>query len=165
MRCSSIFCLQIPSYFSSNSSLLLMNSNDVFFILSPIFLCFFYQERLYNPSIYVLLMYLAAFIDYFRKDKCNPLLLIVEVWTELGLVVFLFALEGFPCKNYGIWFIFLLHEFIYLLLLVVSTYLILHKEIVKKSWYLLKYCEFTLTFVMRMKVLMQIVLAQKHKDK
>ena len=53
------------------------------------FLCFS-QNRLYNPRLYVLLMYLAASRVYFREDRCNPLLLIVEVWTGLGLVVFPF---------------------------------------------------------------------------
>ena len=37
--------------------------------------------------------------------------------------------------------------FIYLLLLVAITYLILHKEMVEKSWCLLEYCEFTLTIM------------------
>ena len=123
--------------------LLPMNSNDVFLVYFLQFFCFFCQERLYNPRLYVLLMYLAAFRDYSREDKCNPLLLIVEVWTGLGPVVFPFTLGGFPCKNSGVWFIFLLHEFIYLLFLVVI--LILHKEMVEKSWCLLEYCEFTLT--------------------
>ena len=77
-------------------------------------------------------MYLAAFRDYSKKDKCNPLLLIVEVWTGVGPVVFFFASEGFPLKNSSVWFIFLLHEFIYLFLLVAITYLILHKEMVEK---------------------------------
>ena len=90
-------------------------------------------------------MYLVAFRDYFREDRCNPLLLIVEVWTELGPVVFSLALGGFPSKNFGVWFIFSLHEFIYLLLLVTITYLILYKEMVEKSWCLLEYCEFTIT--------------------
>ena len=35
--------------------------------------------------------------------------------------------------------------FIYLLLLVAITYLILHKEMVERFWCLLEYCEFTLT--------------------
>ena len=43
---------------------------------------------------------------------------------------FFFHTKGFPYKNYGICFIFLLHEFIYLLLLVIIVYLILHKEII-----------------------------------
>ena len=60
-------------------------------------------------------------------------------------MAFPFALKGFPRKNYGVRFIFLLHEFICLLLLVVIAYLILHKEMVEKSWCLLEYCEFTLT--------------------
>ena len=101
-------------------------------ILSPIFLCFFCQERLYNPRIYILSMYLEAYRDYSREDRYNPLLLIVEVWIGLGPLVFPFALGGFPHKSYGVWFIFPLHEFIYLLLLVAITYLILHKEIVEK---------------------------------
>ena len=42
---------------------------------------------------------MVASRDYSREDKCDPLLLIVEVWTGLGLVVFPFALRGFPCKN------------------------------------------------------------------
>ena len=95
--------------------------------------------------LYVLLMYLAASRDYSREYMCNPLLSIVEVWTELGSVVFSFTLDRFPCKNSGVWFIFLLHEFIYLLMLVSIAYLILHKEIVEKLWCLLEYCEFTLT--------------------
>ena len=77
-------------------------------------------------------MYLEAFKDHSREDRCNPLLLIVEVWTGLGPVVFPFALGGFPRKNYGVWFIFPLHEFIYLLLLFYINYLILHKERVEK---------------------------------
>ena len=60
-------------------------------------------------------------------------------------MVFPFALGGFPRKKFGVWFIFPLHQFIYLLLLVAITYLILYKEIVEKSWCLLEYCEFTLT--------------------
>ena len=40
---------------------------------------------------------------------------------------------------------FLLHEFIYLLLLVDITYLVLYKEMVEKFLCLLEYCEFTLT--------------------
>ena len=80
----------------------------------------------------MLLMYLAAYRDYFRKDSCNSLLLIVEIWTGLDLVVFLFAFEGFSCKNSYVWFIFLLNEFIYLLLLVDIVYLVLHKEMVGK---------------------------------
>ena len=110
------------------------------------FPCFFCQERLYNPRLYVLLMYLVASKDYSREERCNPLLLIVEVWIGLGPVVFSFALGGFPRKNSGVWFIFPLHEFIYLLLLVAITYLILHKEMVEKSWCLLESCEFTLTY-------------------
>ena len=87
--------------------LLPVNSNDIFLgIISPIFLCFFFQERLYNPRLYVLLMYLVASRDYSREDRCNPLLLIVEVWTRLGPMVFPFALGGFLRKNYGLWFIF-----------------------------------------------------------
>ena len=95
--------------------------------------------------LYVLLMYLVVFRDYSRQDKCNPLLLIVEFWTGLGPVVFPFTLGVFPRKNSGVWFIFPLHEFIYLLLLVAITYLILYKEMVEKFWYLLEYSEFTLT--------------------
>ena len=38
-----------------------------------------------------------------------------------------------------------MHEFIYLLLLVVISYLILHKEMVEIFLCLLEYCEFTLT--------------------
>ena len=53
-------------------------SNNIFGILSPIFLCFFCQERLYNIKLYVLLMYLAASRDYSKEDRCNPLLLIAE---------------------------------------------------------------------------------------
>ena len=93
----------------------------------------------------MLLMYLAASKDYSREDKCNLLLLIMEVWTGLGPVVFPFALGGFSHKNSNVWFIFLLHEFIYLLLVVAITYLILHKEKVEKFRCLLEYCEFTLT--------------------
>ena len=76
---------------------------------------------------------LVASRDYSREDKCNPLLLIVEIWTGLGPVVFPFALGGFPRKNSSIWFIFLLHEFIYLLIVVAITYWIFHKEMVEKS--------------------------------
>ena len=47
-------------------------------------------------------------------------------------MVFPFTLGGFPRKNSGVWFIFLLHEFIYLLLLVDIVYLVLHKEMVEK---------------------------------
>ena len=72
-------------------------------------------------------------ITFFRGSRCNLLLLIVEVWTRLGPVVFPFALRGFPCKYSGLWFIFPLHEFIYVLLLVAITYLILYKEMVEKS--------------------------------
>ena len=60
-------------------------------------------------------------------------------------MVFPFTLRGFPRKNFGVRFIFPLHGFIYLLLLVVITYLISHKEMVEKSWCLLEYCKFTLT--------------------
>ena len=48
-------------------------------------------------------------------------------------MVFPFTLGGFLHKNFGVSFIFPLHEFIYLLLLVVITYLIFHKENVEKS--------------------------------
>ena len=82
--------------------LLHVNSNNVFGYTFSNFLCFFSQERLYNLRLYVFLMYLAASKDYFRKDKCNALLLILEVWTGLGLVVFPFAFRGFPSKNYGV---------------------------------------------------------------
>ena len=58
---------------------------------------------------------------------------------------FSLRIGGFPHKNYGVWFIFLLDEFIYLLLLVDIAYLVLHKEMVEKFWCLLEYCEFTLT--------------------
>ena len=79
--------------------LLPLNSNDIFLgIIYPIFLCFFFQERLYNPRLYVLLMYLVASRDYSREDKCNPLLLIVEVWTGLDPVVFPIALGVFHIK-------------------------------------------------------------------
>ena len=47
-------------------------------------------------------MYLAASKDYSREDRCNPLLLIMEVWTGLGPVVFPLALGGFPRKNSGV---------------------------------------------------------------
>ena len=128
--------------------LLHVNNNNIFFgILSPNFLCFFFQERLYNPRLYVLLMYLTTSRYYFRKDKCNSLLLIMEVWTGLGPMVFRFVLGGFPSKNSGVWFIFLFYEFIYLLMLVAITYLILHKEMVEKFYYLLEYCGFTLTLL------------------
>ena len=60
-------------------------------------------------------------------------------------MVFPFALGGFSHKNSSVSFIFLLHEFIYLLLVIAITYLILHKENVEKFWRLLEYCEFTLT--------------------
>ena len=50
----------------------------------------------------MLLMYLTAFRDYSREDKCNLLLLIVDVLTGLDPVVFPIALGGFPCKNYGV---------------------------------------------------------------
>ena len=118
-----------------------------FWVVFIQFSLLFCQERLYNPRLYVLLMYLIAYKDYSREDGCNPLLLIVKVWAGLGPMVFPFALGGFPRKNYGVWFIFPLHEFIYLLLLVVITYLILNKEMVEKSWCLLEYCEFTLTIL------------------
>ena len=131
-----------------------VNSNIVFWYTFSNFLCFFFcQERFYNPRLYVLLVYLATSKDYSRKDRCNPLLLIVEVWTELSPVVFPFALRGFPHKNFGVWIIFLLHEFIYLFLLVAITYLILHKEIVEKIWCLLEYGEFTLTSGIRAKLI------------
>ena len=130
--------------------LLPMTSYGIFKgILFPIFLYFFCQERLYDPRLYVLLMYLATSRDYFRENRYNPVLLIVEVWIWLGHVVFPFALGGFPRKNYCIWFIFLLHEFMYLLLLVAITYLILHKEMVEKFWCLLEYCEFTLIEIIK----------------
>ena len=48
-------------------------------------------------------------------------------------MVFSFASEGFPRKNSGVWFIFLLYEFIYLLLLGDIAYLVLHKEMVENS--------------------------------
>ena len=73
-------------------------------------------------------MYLVASRDYSIKDRCNSLLLIVEVWTGIGPVVFSFALRGFLRKNSRVLFIFLLHEFIYLLLLIVIAYLILYKK-------------------------------------
>ena len=92
-------------------------------------------------------MYLEISRDYSRKDMYNLLLFIMEIWIELGLVVFPFALRGFPHKNSGVWFIFLLHKLIYLLQLVDIAYLVLHEEKVKKFWYLLEYCEFTLTCV------------------
>ena len=60
-------------------------------------------------------------------------------------MAFPFALKGFPRKNYGVRFIFLLHEFICLLLLVVIAYLILHKEMVENFCCLLEYYQFTLT--------------------
>ena len=133
--------------------LLPINNNYVFWgILSPIFLCFFCQDKFYNPRLYMFLMYLTA-SNYSREDRCNPLLLIVEVWIRLSPMVFLFAFGGFPRKNSSVWFIFLLHEFIYLLLLVTITYLILHKEMVEKSWGLLEYCEFTLTSGIRTKLI------------
>ena len=81
----------------------------------------------------MLLIYLATSRDYSRKDRYNPLLLIVEVWIGLGLVIFSFASEGFSRKNFGVWFIFLLHEFIYLFLLGDIAYLVLHKEMVENS--------------------------------
>ena len=83
--------------------LLSVNSNIVFFMLSLIFFCFSCQERLYNPILYVLLMYLIASKYYFREDRCNSLLFIVKVWTVLSLMVFPLIQERF---------IFLLHEFI-----------------------------------------------------
>ena len=47
--------------------LLPLNSNDIFLgIIYPIFLCFFYQERLDNPRLNVLLMYFEASIYYSR---------------------------------------------------------------------------------------------------
>ena len=61
---------------------------------------------MYNPRLYVLLMYLVASRDYSREDMCTPSLLIVEVWTGLSPMVFPFTLGGFPCKNYGVWFFF-----------------------------------------------------------
>ena len=83
--------------------LLHVNSNNVFGYTFSNFLCFFLsQERLYNLRLYAFLMDLAASKDYFRKDRCNALLLILEVWTGLGLVVFPFAFGGFPSKNYGV---------------------------------------------------------------
>ena len=66
-------------------------------------------------------MYLAASRDYSRKDKYNPLLLIVEAWTGLGPVVFLFALGGFPRKNSDVWFIFV--AWIYLFIAASCYYL------------------------------------------
>ena len=50
----------------------------------------------------MVLIYLEASTDYSREDRCNPLLLIVDVLTGLDPVVFPFALGGFPCKNYGV---------------------------------------------------------------
>ena len=130
-------------FWARNLILLLIDSNDAFGILSPFFL-YFCQEKLYNPKLYVFLMYLIVSKYYSKKDSCNPLLLITNVWTRLNPVGFSFELEGFSCKNSDVWFIFLLYEFIYLLLLVDITYLVLHKEMIEKLWCLLKYCEFTL---------------------
>ena len=62
------------------------------------FSLFFFQDRLYNLRLYVLLMYLVASIE----DMCNPLLLIMEVWIELDHMVFPFAVEDFPYKNSGV---------------------------------------------------------------
>ena len=91
--------------------------------------------------LYVFLMYLTASKYYSRKDRYNPLLLIIEDWTVLDHVIFPFALMVL----HNIWFIFLLHEFIYALLLVDIAYLVLYKEIVEKLWCLLEYREFTQT--------------------
>ena len=77
--------------------LLPTNRNSVFGILSPIFFVFTKRDCIIQAYMCVL-MYLATFRDYSRKDKCNSLLLIVEDWTELGLVVFPFALGVFHVK-------------------------------------------------------------------
>ena len=114
--------------------LLAMNNNNVFWgILSSIFLVFFAKRDYIIQGYMCSWCILVASRDYSREDKCNPLLLIVEIWTGLGPMVFPFALGGFPRKNSSIWFIFLLHEFIYLLIVVAITYWIFHKEMVEKS--------------------------------
>ena len=102
--------------------LLPMNSNMFFGYYFSNFL-YFCQERLYNPRLYVLLMHLVSSRDYSREDRCNPLLLIVEVWTKLGPVVFPFTLGSFPRKNSSVWFLFPLHEFIYLFIAASCYYL------------------------------------------
>ena len=71
----------------------------------------------------------------------------MEVWTGLGPVIFPFALRVFRVNILVSDLFFMLHEFIYLLLLVDITYLVLHKEMVEKFWCLLEYCEFTLTIM------------------
>ena len=93
----------------------------------------------------MLLMYLASFKDYSRKDMCNSLLLIMEVRTRLGPVVFPFTLGVFHIKILVFDLFFMLHEFIYLFLLVDIVYLVLHKEMAENFSCLLEYCEFTLT--------------------
>ena len=104
-RVATIWTMEIR-FLAQELVLLPLNSNNVFGYTFSNFLCFFRQERLYNPRLYVLLMYLEASRDYSREYMCTPLLLIVEVWTGLSLVVFPFALGGFRRKNYGVRFFF-----------------------------------------------------------
>ena len=68
-------------------------------------------------------------------------------------MIFPFALRVFHVKILVSDLFFMLHEFIYLLLLVDIPYLVLYKEMVEKFWYLLEYCEFTITSGIRARLI------------
>ena len=111
--------------------LLPMNSNDIFGILSPIFFVFDKRDCIIQDYMCSWCIWQPLEIIL---EKTSVTLLIVEVWTGLGPVVFLFALGGFPHKKFWCLIYFLLDEFNYFLLLIDIAYLVLHKERVEKLW-------------------------------
>ena len=73
--------------------LLPMNSNDIFGILSPIFFVFAKRDCIIQDYMCSWCIWKPLEIIL---EKTSVTLLIVEVWTGLGPVVFPFALRGFP---------------------------------------------------------------------